>query len=477
MSTQDPPLELLKSLVNLYTAKKFKIAFSNAKELIEKFPESAITLNIAGAINVELSQFELAIEYYKKAVKIRPDYYEAFYNLGVAQQNKNYFKEAIKSYSEAIKIKPNYADSFNNMGYIQHKQGQFKEAIKSYSEAIKIHPNFASAYNNLANSLIEIGDFETAAKNFSEAIRINPDSTDAKSNIIKLLTFYSPKKNNLNPIIAINSEIRKIKVENDASKIISNQNIIDLILKSKKHLRRKIAVLTYQETQTYRNNSISLNCKRHMSIFKKNDIIPEFCFSCYKVQVEPSSVIDLIKLFIVFDQLNLDDNNTRKCSIELRTNIAGFYKGLIYCNGLKQATYIAKYLNNIIKNRIGPDIPIIVKRGCSEYPLSFPEYNQINEYGSHAMEYSQDWRHIEEEYDKKNPQNFNTKRRVSISGFNISDAIILLKWVDYAKGIKDPSLNLFTQDKIYFQDVYDLAKRRKESLKINKKQINLNQIS
>ena len=82
-----------------------------------------------------------------------------------------------------------------------------------------------------------------------------------------------------------------------------------------------------------------------------------------------------------------------------------------------------------------------------------------------------------EEYDKKNPQNFNSKRRVSISGFNISDAIILLKWVDYAKGIKDPSLNLFTQDKIYFQDVYDLAKRRKESLKINKKQINLNQIS
>ena len=38
-----------------------------------------------------------------------------------------------------------------------------------------------------------------------------------------------------------------------------------------------------------------------MSIFKEHGIIPEFCFSCFKVQVEPNSVIDLIKLFVVFD--------------------------------------------------------------------------------------------------------------------------------------------------------------------------------
>ena len=460
MTTQDPPLEFIKSLVNLYTDRKYNIALSEVEKLIEQFPDSAITLNIAGAINAELSQFEVAIDYYKKAVKIRPDYYEAFYNLGVAQQNNNYFKEAIKSYSKAIKIKPNYADSFNNMGFIQHAQGHFKEAITSYSKAIKIQPNFAAAYNNIANSQIETGDFESAAENFTEAIRIKPEFADAKSNIIKLLTFYTPKKKNLNPIIAINNEIRKIKIENGASKIISNQNIIDILFNSNKHLSRNIEGLPYKETQTYRNNSISLNCKRHMSIFKQNDVIPEFCFGCYKVQAEPSSVIDLIKLFFVFDQLDLDDNNTRKCSVELRTNISGYYKGLIYCNGLKQANYIAKYLNGIIKTRIGPDIPVIVKRGCSEYPLSFPQYIELDNHGSPVMNYNEDWRSIEDAYDKKNPQIFNNKRRVSLSGLNISDAIIMLKWIDYAKGVQDPSSNLFSIDKIHFKEIYDLAKRR-----------------
>ena len=95
MSSEDPPLELLKSIVNLYSAKKLKIALSHTEKLIKQFPNSATTLNIAGAINAELSQFEIAIEYYKKAVHIRPDYYEAFYNMGVAQQNENYLKEII----------------------------------------------------------------------------------------------------------------------------------------------------------------------------------------------------------------------------------------------------------------------------------------------------------------------------------------------------------------------------------------------
>ena len=468
MSSEDPPLELLKSIVNLYSAKKLKIALSHTEKLIKQFPNSATTLNIAGAINAELSQFEIAIEYYKKAVHIRPDYYEAFYNMGVAQQNENYLKAALKSYSEAIKIKPNYADSFNNIGLIQHIQGYFKEAIKSFSQAIEIQPNFASAYNNIANSLIEIGEFESASDNYSAAIKINPNFADAKSNFIKLLTFYTPKKKKLNLIVSINSEIRKIKIENNASKTISNQDVIDLLIKSNRHLKRIIKGLSYQETQTYRNNSISLNCNRNMSIFKEFDIIPEFCFGCYKVQVEPSSLIDLIKLFVVFDQLDLDDNNTRKCCVELRSNISGFYKGLIYCNGLKQANNIAQHLDSIIKYRIGPDVPIIVKRGCSEYPLSYPGYIEINNHGNQEMNFNEDWKTIEETYDKKNPQNLNKKRRVSLSGLNISDAIIILKWVDYAKGIKDPSLNLFAQEKVYFQEIYDSAKRRVNALQRKK---------
>ena len=48
--------------------------------------------------------------------------------------------------------------------------------------------------------------------------------------------------------------------------------------------------------QVYKSNEINLNCKRHMLIFNQKKIIPEFCFGCYKVQVEVGSIIELIKV-------------------------------------------------------------------------------------------------------------------------------------------------------------------------------------
>jgi tetratricopeptide (TPR) repeat protein len=44
----------------------------------------------------------IAIEAYEKALEIKPDYYEAYYGIGVAYASSNKFKEAIEAYEEAI---------------------------------------------------------------------------------------------------------------------------------------------------------------------------------------------------------------------------------------------------------------------------------------------------------------------------------------------------------------------------------------
>jgi hypothetical protein len=204
-----------------------------------------------------------------------------------------------------------------------------------------------------------------------------------------------------------------------------------------------------------------------MSIFDKHDIIPEFCFGCYKVQVEPRSIIELIKLFIVFDQLELNENNTRKCMVELRPEIPGFYKGLIYCSGLKQANQIAEHLDTIVKQSIGPGLTSKVKRGCSEYPISFPSYKEINNSGPQLMNYNEEWRVIEESHDRKNPIHTNEVIRTSLSGLNLSDVLIIRKWIDYAKGIEDPSADLLNQNTVYYQDFYNKAKARLDLFNIS----------
>ena len=197
-----------------------------------------------------------------------------------------------------------------------------------------------------------------------------------------------------------------------------------------------------------------------MSIFNEHDIIPEFCFGCYKVQVEPRSIIDLMKLYVVFDQLELDENNTRKCMVELRPDIPGFYKGLIYCSGLKQANQIAEYLNRIVTKNIGSGLSSKVKRGCSEYPVSFPDYKEINNSGPQLMNYPEDWKVIENDHDRKKPMKAKENIKPSLSGLNLNDVLIIGKWLDYARGIGDSSANLINYDAIQYLEIYNLAKAR-----------------
>ena len=494
MNSQDPPSEQLQSVLNLYTHGKLKQALSESSQMLERFPNSVVLYNIAGASNAGLMLFDAAIDSYKQALKIKPDYADTYYNMGIALKDKGDLEAAIESYKQALKIKPDYADAHNNMGNALRDKGDLEAAIESYKQALKIKPDYADshnnmgaalkdkgdleaaiesykqalkispdyvdAYNNMGNALEDKGDLEAAIESYKQALKINPDYAEAKADLVKLLTTYIPLKENQNLIVTVNEEIRKIDIKDNTSKIISDDQVINLFSKSKDCINDFGLELKTELSQTFRRNSFNFNCDRHLSIFDKHDIIPEFCFGCYKVQVEPRSIIELIKLFIVFDQLELNENNTRKCMIELRPEISGFYKGLIYCSGLKQANQIAEHLDTIVKQSIGPGLTSKVKRGCSEYPISFPSYEEINNSGPQLMNYNEEWRVIEKSYDAKKAGIAAEVIRTSLSGLNLSDVLIIRKWIDYARGIGDPSVDLLNQNTVYYQNIYDQAKAR-----------------
>ena len=306
----------------------------------------------------------------------------------------------------------------------------------------------------------EKGECEAAIESCSEALKIEPDYAEAESNLILLLTTYTPKKENTSPIVKVNEAIRKLEIKVPSSKIISDFQVVDLFSESSNYISSFNLELKTKLSQTYRRNSVDLDCNRHMSIFNEHNIIPKFCFGCYKVQVEPRSIIELIKLYFVFDQLEINENHTRKCMIELRPEISGFYKGLIYCSGLKQAIQIVEHLDTAIRKSIGSGLSSAVKRGCSEYPIVFPDYKKINTSGPQLMNYNEDWKVIEEDYDTKKGTKAKGDIRPSLSGLNLNDFLIIQKWIDYAKGIGDTSADLVNQDAVYYQDIYDLAKTR-----------------
>ena len=83
-NAQDPPLDQQKSGINLYSQGKLQQALDQAKTLLHQFPNSSVVYNICGACSKGLGQLDDAIEAYKMAIAIKPDYAEAYYNMVIA---------------------------------------------------------------------------------------------------------------------------------------------------------------------------------------------------------------------------------------------------------------------------------------------------------------------------------------------------------------------------------------------------------
>jgi hypothetical protein len=124
-----------------------------------------------------------AIDNYKQAIKIKPDYAKAYNNMGVSLNEKGDLDAAIDSYKQALTYKPDYAEAYNNMGVSLNEKGDLDAAIDSYKQAIKIKPDYAEAYYNMGVSLQEKGELDAAIDSYKQALTYKPDYAKAHLNL------------------------------------------------------------------------------------------------------------------------------------------------------------------------------------------------------------------------------------------------------------------------------------------------------
>ena len=426
----------------LYFEKKLDEAIVSWNKAININSSYIEAFNGLGNAFLKLEKIDYAIENFEKAVKINPNYFEAYCNLGSAMIKLKRYQDAIINFEKAIKIKPNYSQAIYGKAYSLTQSRNYNEAIIYFNKFIKFNPLNADAHNAIGSCLISLNKFEDSLGYLTKALNLQPKHKDAYQNLINLLKFYQPIEDYPNLIIKINEKIRSKKFEVNLKNQIADEKIINYYYKIYEILEEDYSINNFNEEQIFRRNELILNCDRHFQVFNTYNVIPKYCFGCYKIQIDLKNILELFKLHFIFDNLVFERNNIRKTMIETRDNVSGTYKGLIYCSGLDEAEKISNIIEPIIKFNIDKKIKFFIKRGCTEFNLSYPGFDKTDQ----SVKYNNDWKDKEKKIDDNYNLEEDTALKNSISGLNISDALVMKNWLIYAKKINDLTYKKFSID-------------------------------
>ena len=101
------------------------------------------------------------------ALKIIPDNSYVLNYLAYSWLERDY------KISKAIKIKPDFVEAHYNLGIILHELGEYQKAVNSYEKAIKINPNNPKYYVNRGSIKYDLGFVESACEDWNRAIELN----------------------------------------------------------------------------------------------------------------------------------------------------------------------------------------------------------------------------------------------------------------------------------------------------------------
>jgi tetratricopeptide (TPR) repeat protein len=180
---QNPQIHLIQPIIQLINQGDIHKAIDAVEGLLIEFSDSSLLFNIRGACYKANDNLEKALESFKKACAINPNFYEAFYNLGFIQKQLGQIEQSIESYQKAIDIKPAYPDAHNNLGNIFLQLRQYEEAINHFEWATAFKPDFFEAYNNLGLAQRELDQISKSVDNFKKAISLKPEYTQAYFNL------------------------------------------------------------------------------------------------------------------------------------------------------------------------------------------------------------------------------------------------------------------------------------------------------
>ena len=178
-SNKDPAFEKYNEGVALLNNKNYEEAIKFFDKALKINPQCKQAWNKKGVCNFSLGNLKDMFHDFEEALKIDSNYFLPYYNLGVAFSDNNYFELALVFVEKSISCKSDYYDSWFNKGIYLYNLDRFEEAIIAYDHALEIDSVKLNSWLEKGLCLTKLSRFDESIECYEKVLEYDSNNSEA----------------------------------------------------------------------------------------------------------------------------------------------------------------------------------------------------------------------------------------------------------------------------------------------------------
>lgn len=171
LAQQEKYPEAEKSFVRAYD-----VAPEERKELVYGNQHAFFVANYnKGITSNSTRNYDEAVEYFKKAVAVEPNYAKGHVNLGVAYSMLDDDDKALASFQEAVRVDATSKEAWENLGITYQTMREYTKAREAFAKVVELDPDDVDGKFALADMYFNEGNHEKALEFYYQAAETKGD--------------------------------------------------------------------------------------------------------------------------------------------------------------------------------------------------------------------------------------------------------------------------------------------------------------
>ena len=159
------------------TAQQWRDSLTVLNRMIEQQPRSTDLRLRKAAVNIELEQWEYAVEEYGRVLAIDDSNPAALYFRAYANVHLRQYTLARADYEKLLTLLPLHMEARLGLASVYERMARWRNATDEYNLLVEMFPDSAVCYAARAAFEMSRNQYELALFDWEEAVRRSPDNT------------------------------------------------------------------------------------------------------------------------------------------------------------------------------------------------------------------------------------------------------------------------------------------------------------